>query len=177
MMTIQAQKIQALLFATADQYNISKISNILEIPENEVIEAIENLSQNLEGQGITLLNDGKNIKLVTKPEFSNIIEKIRKDELSKDLSKASAETLSIILYRNGTSKAEIELIRGVNATYSLRSLQMRGLIETRGSGRMITYHPTLTLLEYFGIKSIEELPLFSETKQKIETLLSINNKE
>lgn len=177
MMTPHAQTIQALLFATAEQFTKEKLALLLDISEEEVSLALVNLAENMKEQGIMLLQDEKHVTLVTRPEQSEIIEKVRKEELSKDLSKASAETLSIILYRNGTSKAEIELIRGVNATYSLRALQMRGLIETRGAGRMVTYHPTMTLLQHFGIESIENLPNFKETKEKLETLLQQNTTE
>lgn len=177
MMTPHAQTIQAILFATAEHFTIQKLSELLEITTEEVSAALTNLAENLTSQGIILIQDEKHITLATHPSQSAIIEKIRKEELSKDLSKASAETLAIVLYRNGTSKAEIELIRGVNATYSLRALQMRGLIEARGAGRISMYYPTLTLLQHFGIQSIDELPNFSETKAKIETLLQNTNTE
>lgn len=176
-MSPHAQTIQALLFATAEQFTVPKLSVLLEITEAEVQSALENLSEQLSGHGIMLLQDEKHITLVTRPEQSAVLETVRKEELSKDLSKASAETLSIILYKNNASKAEIELIRGVNATYSIRNLQMRGLIEAKGVGRAITYHPTLELLQHFGIESIEQLPAFTETRQKIETLLNLNPNE
>ena len=96
--------------------------------------------------------------------------------MSKELSKASAETLAIVVYRPGATKAEIELIRGVNASYSLRALSMRGLIDQKvqqhGVGRSVRYHPTLTLLEHYGVQHTAELPQFAEVKAKIETLLA-----
>lgn len=109
--------------------------------------------------------------LATRPEHGALIETLRKEELQKELSKASAETLAIVVYHPGATKAEIELIRGVNASYSLRALQIRGLIETQGNGRSVTYHPTLALLEHFGVSGSEQLPQYQETVQKINTLL------
>jgi chromosome segregation and condensation protein ScpB len=64
------------------------------------------------------------------------------------------------------------LIRGVNAAYSLRALQIRGLIETKHDGRSTTYHPTLALLEQYGVADTTQLPQYTETVQNINNLLS-----
>lgn len=172
MMTTGAQTIHALLFATAESYTVASLADLLSVSTEQIESDLTSLSEGLEGGGIMLTRAGSTIALVTRPEHSTVLETIRRDELQKELSKASSETLAIVVYRPGVSKAEIELIRGVNASYSLRALQMRGLIETKGNGRGITYHPTLALLEHFGAGQIEELPQYAETKQKIESLLS-----
>jgi segregation and condensation protein B len=125
----------------------------------------------LEGHAMMLAIHDTEIALVTRPAFSALIETLRKEELSKELSKASAETLAIIAYTPGITKAQIEFIRGVNVSYTLRSLQMRGLIEQKGGRRTTEYHPTLELLHSFGVASIELLPHYAETKAKIEGLL------
>lgn len=172
-----AQTIQAVLFATADTYSVTSLAALLNIsvPQTEI--DLESLKVGLEGQAIMLVREGGVVTLATRPEHGTLLETIRRDELQKDLSKASSETLAIVVYRPGVSKAEIELIRGVNASYSLRALQMRGLVETKGVGRAITYHPTLALLEHFGVQRIEDLPVFTETKQKIESLLNNTQSE
>jgi chromosome segregation and condensation protein ScpB len=56
-------------------------------------------------------------------------------------------------------------------SYTLRSLQMRGLIVQEGSGRAVVYRPTIELLQHYGIATVEELPLYAATKQKLEALL------
>jgi len=176
-MTTGAQTIQALLFATADAYSVANLAGLLNVSAEQVEADVESLKEGLEGQGIMLVREGNSITLATRPEHGALLETIRRDELQKDLSKASSETLAIVVYRPGVTKAEIELIRGVNASYSLRALQMRGLIETKGIGRAITYHPTLALLEHFGAQSTEALPAFTETKEKIERLLANTQSE
>lgn len=167
-----ASTIHAVLFATAEPYSIKNLTVLLEKTEEEVSAALHELTQNLEESGIMLVHNNDTVTLATRPEHSSVIEKIRKEELSRELSKASAETLAVICYHPGATKAEIELIRGVNVSYSLRALAMRGLIETVGAGRSITYSPTLDLLEHFGVSSIEELPLYEETTKKITALLT-----
>ena len=100
-----------------------------------------------------------------------MIENLQKEELNKDLSKSSLETLSIILYKNGASRAEIDNIRGVNSSFTLRVLSMRGLVERitdPNDSRRYIYKPSLGLLSYMSVTSIEELPEYSEINKSIE---------
>lgn len=166
-----SQQIEALLFATADPQSFKVLANRLSVSTEEIKQATLELETSLEGHAMMLVTEGEEITLATRAEHSALIETIRKEELSKELSKASAETLSIIAYHAGISKAQIEFIRGVNVSYSLRSLAMRGLIEGRGAGRSLGYYPTLQLLEHFGVSKIEELPQYVETAEKIKKLL------
>lgn len=170
-MTNISSQIEALLFATAETQTLKALSSRLDVSIEDIKQALVDLEKDLEGHAMMLVIKEDEVALATRPEYSSLIETIRKEELSKDLSKASAETLAIIAYQNGISKAQIEFIRGVNVSYSLRALSMRGLIEPSGSGRSIVYHPTLQMLEHFGVSKIEELPLYQETKEKIDKLL------
>lgn len=167
-----AQQIEALLFATADPYTVKTLAVRLSVSQEEIQEALLLLEKGLEGHGILLVRQGDEVTLATRGEHSALIEAVRKEELSKELSKASAETLAIVAYYGGVSKAQIEFIRGVNTSYSLRALSMRGLIESRGVGRAVGYYPTLAMLEHFGVARVEELPHYAETVQKITQLLN-----
>jgi segregation and condensation protein B len=169
--------IESILFATAEDYSVAALAKLLEVPAEDIEAALNELSLSLEGHAMMLVRQGDSVTLATRPEHSAILETLRKEELQKDLSKASAETLAVIVYKPGTTKAEIELIRGVNASYSLRALQIRGLIETQGAGRAVTYHPTLALLESFGVADAEQLPQYAETKQKLASLLSQSDEQ
>jgi segregation and condensation protein B len=177
MTTNLPQAIEAILFATAEPQTYATLASRLNVGIDEIAEAISVLATNLEGHGITLLTLNEVASLATASEHSALIEAIRKDELSKDLSKASAETLAVIAYTPGTTKSQIEFIRGVNVSYSLRALQMRGLIEQKGAGRGVGYHPTLALLEHFGVTALTELPDYAATKAKIEKLLTGNEEK
>lgn len=167
-----AQSIEAILFATSEPQKIETLATRLAVSLEEVGEAITQLITSLEGHGLMVLLHDDVVTLVTRAEQSALIESIRKEELTKELSKASAETLAIIAYTPGVTKSQIEFIRGVNASYSLRALQMRGLIEQHGSGRTIVYQPTIALLTHFGVGELSELPDYAATKTKIETLLT-----
>ncbi len=165
------QAIEAILFATAEPMTYAALAKLLDASIDNIGEAVTELKATLDGHGIILTELNQVVSLATSSEFSGLIESMRKEELSKELSKASAETLAVIAYIPGATKSQIEFIRGVNASYSLRALSMRGLIESKGAGRAVTYHPTLELLTHYGITRIEELPNYRDTKAKLEALL------
>ena len=170
-MSNTTRNIQAILFATAEPQSLTSLAKRLSVSTDEIRTEIDELSHALEGQAYMLVHHADTVALVIRPEQQALIETIRKEELSKDLSKASAEVLAIVAYHPGISKAEIEFIRGVNSAYSIRALLMRGLITAEQSGRSSIYHPTLDLLQSYGIGSINELPQYEEMSKKIEALL------
>ena len=167
-----SQSIEAILFATAEPATFAFLAKTLNVSIDEIGPAVDELAQSLSGHGIAITILNEVVTLSTKSEFSALIESIRKEELSKELSKASAETLAVIAYTPGISKSQIEFIRGVNVSYSLRALSMRGLIESKGQGRAIGYYPTLQLLQHFGVTELTQLPDYVATKAKIDGLLN-----
>jgi len=175
------QKIEAILFFKGEPVSRKKLSEILKVGDMEINEGIKKLKENLENRGIVLLeksarpdnhSDGENeVTLGTAPELSKLIENLQKEELNRELSKASLETLSIILYKNGATRAEIDYVRGVNSSFTLRALSVRGLVEktidTTDSRRYI-YRPSFETLSFMGVKSVEELPDWAEVNNGIE---------
>lgn len=165
------QKIEAILFWKGEPLSRKKLVEILKVGQNEINEAIEQLKTNLIGRGIVLQEKDNDITLGTSPEHSLLIENLQKEELNKDLSKASLETLSIVLYKNGVSRAEIDYIRGVNSSFTLRALAIRGLVEKitdPSDNRRYVYRPSFELLSFMGVKSVEELPGYGEVNNDIK---------
>jgi len=164
-------KIEAILFFKGEPVSHRKLSEVLKVDQTEINESIEKLKENFKNRGIVLIEKENEIMLGTAPELSKLIEDLQKEELNKDLSKASLETLSIVLYKNSVSRAEIDYIRGVNSSFTLRALSVRGLIEktidAKDSRRYI-YRPSFELLSFMGIKSIEELPDYQEVNNSIQ---------
>ncbi|MFA6520261.1 MAG: SMC-Scp complex subunit ScpB [Candidatus Paceibacterota bacterium] len=164
-------KIEAILFFKGEPVSFKKLEDILQVSKNEIKDAIFNLKNNLENRGVVLLEQGEEITLGTAPEFSKLIEHLQKEELNKELSKASLETLSIVLYKNGASRAEIDYIRGVNSSFTLRALSVRGLVEKTldpKDNRRYIYKPSFDLISFMGVTSVEELPDYSEVINGIE---------
>ena len=164
------QKIEAILFFKGEPVSLKKLEDILKVSKEEIAEAILNLKNNLANRGIALIEKENEITLGTTPELSKLIEDLQKEELNKDLSKASLETLSIVLYKNGVSRAEIDYIRGVNSSFTLRALSVRGLVEKivdSKDNRRYIYKPSFELLSFMGVKSIEELPEYAEVSNSL----------
>jgi segregation and condensation protein B len=167
------QAIEAILFFRNEATSIKKLSEILKVSTEEIGEGLILLKQKYENRGIVLVQKEDEVMLATAPQFSDMIETLQKEELSKDLSKASLETLSIILYKNGASRADIDYIRGVNSSFTLRALSVRGLIEKipdPKDSRKYLYKATFDLLTYLGLSTIAELPMYLETQRDLNSL-------
>jgi len=165
-------KIEAILFWKGEPISRKKLAEILKVGQTEINESIEKLKENLKERGIVLLEKENDITLGTVPELSKLFEDLQKEELNKDLSKASLETLSIVLYKKGVTRAEIDYIRGVNSSFTLRALSVRGLIEKTidpKDSRRYIYKPSFELLSFMGMKSVEELPDYEAVTNSIET--------
>lgn len=164
-------KIEAILFFKAEPMSIDKLVELLNCSQEELTESITKLQEKLTGRGLILVKKDNSIMLGTNPEASQLIENITKEELSKDLGKAGLETLAIIIYEGPISRASIDYIRGVNSSFILRNLMIRGLIEkinNEKDNRSFLYRPTFDLLQNLGIEKIEDLPEFEEVKKKLE---------
>ena len=161
------KKIEAILFWKGEPISRKKLSEVLAVGQTELNEGIEKLKE----RGIVLLEKDNEIALGTHPDLSKLIENLQKEELNKELSKASLETLSIVLYKDGANRAEIDYIRGVNSSFTLRLLSVRGLVERivdPKDNRRYIYKPSFELLSYMGVKSREELPDYLEVSESMK---------
>ena len=173
------KEIEAILFYKSEPVGLKDLCRILSVDESVVKESLSKLSEELSGRGITLVSSNAEYSLTTSKDTSSIIEMVVKDELNKDLSSASLEVLSIVAYKGSVTRKEIEYIRGVNSSYSLRALLLRGLISREASRldeRIFLYKPTTDLLLHLGIKSIEELPEWNFVNQEIKKVEQEDNK-
>ena len=167
-------ELEALLFIYGEAFPRKKAEKVLEITKEEMNSLIEEFGKRLsaEYRGLSLLMDNEKIQLVTKPQFGKFLEHFVKAELSGDLTPASLETLSIILYLGPISRSEIEYRRGVNSSFTLRNLLLRGLIEKSSDKDQqggYLYQASFDLLKHLGITKKEELPEY----EKFKTLVKV----
>lgn len=168
-------QLESVLFLKGEPANINWLVKTLGKKEEEINTALEELSRRLEDRGVRLVRNGDNVVLATAPESAEILKSIVQSEFDSELSKASLETLSIIIYKSATSRAEIDYIRGVNSSFILRNLLIRGLIEReaqRGEDKSYVYRASLSLLEHLGVKSLGELPDYASVSAKLKEFLS-----
>ena len=169
-------ELEALLFIYGEPISFKKISEVLEISKENVLKLVEEFKIILEDEnrGLTLLFLEEKIQIGTKPEFSSILEKLIKKEVSEDLTPASLETLALILYFSPISRSKIEYHRGVDSSFILKSLLLRGLIERYPDPKIpntYLYVPSFKLLRHLGISKKEDLPdyeKFNELNKKFE---------
>jgi segregation and condensation protein B len=165
------KQIEAVLFWKGEPISIKKLSQIFGKTEEEISATLKTLETNLAGRGVGLIFKENEVALSTSKDVSDIIEKLTKEELVKDLGRAGLETLSIIIYQGPITRAEIDYIRGVQSTFILRNLMIRGLVEkipNPKDQRSFLYKPTLELLGFLGINKIEDMPEFNEARVEIE---------
>jgi segregation and condensation protein B len=167
-------KLEAILFFRSEPTTIARLSELLEVTPEEISKLIVSLKESLFTRGLVLMQDSEGVALGTHPEASALIEKITKEELSRDLGKAGLETLAVIAYKRSASKREIDHIRGVNSGFILRNLLVRGLVnrEERKGERGFVYTPTLDLLAHLGISEGKELPEFESLRSELDTFLA-----
>jgi segregation and condensation protein B len=173
-----SKELEAVLFWKGEPVSIKKLSQILEKPEDEINLSLKELKEKIEKRGVNLIWKDDEVTLGTSKDTSALIEKLRKDELIRDLGKAGLETLSIIIYKGPISRAEIDYIRGVQSTFIIRNLMIRGLIEKISNPtdqRSFLYRPTFDLLSFLGVTKIEEMPEFLKVKEEFESYK--NNQE
>lgn len=152
--------IEALLFSRAEPWDTEELAKILKLSPEEIKISLTNLSSTLTGRGISLVETGTKVTLGTSKEASGLLEQLYKEDLEKNLSKASIETLSIIMYGTEVTRPKIDYIRGVNSSFILRSLLIRGLIERVTKPldkKTFMYVPTPELLSFMGATSVKDL--------------------
>lgn len=167
-------KVEALLFFKNEPVNISWLSKVLGEDEKNIRGAINELGETLRGRGVVLqeseLGGDALLALGTHPAIGNLIEKLTKDELDRDIGKAGLETLAIVLYKGPISRSSVDYIRGVNSQFILRHLLARGLVEREqdaGDGRSFLYRPTVSLLSHFGLRKLADLPNYEDIRNKL----------
>lgn len=120
----------------------------------------------VDGHGVALVEVGGGWQVLTRPEYTEAIERAQMAVRPTKLSPAALETLAIIAYRQPIGRAEVAEIRGVDVGAVIKSLHERGLIDVvgraEGLGRPLLYGTTTMFLEQFGLRHLAELPRVDE---------------
>lgn len=168
-------KLEALLFIYGEPLEVKKLAKILDLKEPEIKDGLVLLEEELKRaeRGLTLVQDKNKTQLVTKPEFAKLLEDVTKQEFTEALTPAALETLSIIAYAGPITRADIEYIRGVNSSFTLRALLMRGLVERETDPKRANaylYRASFDLLRHLGLSKNSDLPEYGKYKSLVGQL-------
>ncbi|MDP3970939.1 MAG: SMC-Scp complex subunit ScpB [bacterium] len=176
--------IEAILFVEAKSISFKRLAKWLNASVEDIKTGVQELSKQFEEaqHGLRILVTNDEVQMATAPEQHDLIASIIKDERTGELTKPSLETLAIIAYRNPVTKAELEMIRGVNCTLILRNLLIRGLItESFDKKRGIdVYDVTTEYLQLLGVGASKDLPNYEKLSRDItigETLSEMEDPE
>lgn len=159
------QIVENLLFITDRPLKPSRIAEVVETANaKRVTEIIQQLAKEYEdtGRSIRILEIGGGYQMCTKPEYGRWVRRLYNEKMTTRLSNAALETLAIIAYKQPVTRAEMEMIRGVDVAAPLERLLERGLVRVLGKrdtiGRPMVYGTTDEFLRLFGLNKISELP-------------------
>lgn len=159
-------KIESLLFASPRPLTLRRLGELTDAPPDEVGAAVQALAEQLNttDRGITIIQHGQQVQMVTSPVNSGMITAFLKEEQAGELTKPALETLTIIAYRGPISKIQLDTIRGVNCSLILRHLMVKGLVETKAHKDKLqsSYQVTMDFIRYLGLNQITELPEYEQ---------------
>lgn len=157
--------LEALLFSSDKPLTLEQLKNALDTKETEQLRTvIQDLKSEYESanRGMRIAEIANGYQMVTSSNFAPFLKKLYKERHVERLSKPALETLAIIAYKQPLTKHEIESLRNVNVDGVVKSLLEKDLIRVSGRkkapGRPFVFGTTRQFLEYFGLKSLEELP-------------------
>lgn len=165
--------VEAILFATGDPVELSRIAEILDVDEISLEKIITNLRDyyDFEQRGVRIVKLDNSYQMCSAPQYAEYIRKALETKKAPRLSPPLLEVLSVIAYRQPVTRAYVEQVRGVDCSYSITSLTEKGLIKESGRldvpGKPILYRTTKDFLRVFGLESLNdlpELPEFSDTE-------------
>src|SRR5688572_31421700 len=173
--------VEAALLAAARPVSVSELLQIFEEQSRptpkEMRAVLESLSADYEGRGVTIKETANGYRFQVRTEFAHEVSRLWPDR-PKKYSRAMLETLALIAYRQPITRAEIEHVRGVAVNPEIvKTLMERNWVRVVGH-RDVPGHPellgtTTEFLDYFSLKSIEDLPPLADLKSLTDLNLQI----
>jgi segregation and condensation protein B len=181
-----AQHIESLIFTADAPITLEEIGSVLEESFGIAFNAeeLENVIQELkmryqqEEYAFEIVEIAEGYQFLTKGAYFQTVGTLLKQKTRKRLSRAALETLAIIAYKQPVSKSDLEKIRGVNCDYAIQKLLEKELVtiagRSEGPGRPLLYGAGEKFMNYFGLKSMKDLPQPKEFREP-ENLIGAEN--
>ncbi len=162
--------IEAALLAAGSTLNKDRMLELFTEDEKvkpaDIKKAIESLQQEAEGRGIELIEVSTGYRYQARQDYAEWIARLWEERPAR-YSRALLETLSLIAYRQPATRGDVEQVRGVSVSSNIiKTLLEREWVRVVGHrdvpGKPALYATTKQFLDYFGLKSLDELPSLAE---------------
>ncbi|MBN1943588.1 MAG: SMC-Scp complex subunit ScpB [Phycisphaerae bacterium] len=169
-----AAVVEAVLFTGDAPLAAAKIAAATELPPRRIKQAVERLNERYTrgGHAFRVEELAGGYRMMTLPEFHDVLGRLLNVKKESRLSQAALETLAIVAYRQPILRADLEAIRGVASGEVLRGLLERQLVKIVGRaeviGRPMLYGTSRRFLEVFGLANLDDLPRVEELRSGAE---------
>ena len=164
--------VEAILFVSEKPVVLDQLKEVFpELKPSQIHDLIMQLQEEYVNRraGMVVVEIAEGFQMLSNSHAAAYIREFYKTKTKEKLSRPALESLSIIAYKQPVGRAEVEIIRGVNSDGTIAHLLNKGLIKITGRkevpGRPFLYGTTKEFLEYFGLKSLEDLPKIEEFNQ------------
>ena len=164
------QHIESLIFTTDHAITLEELDGVLEeafglnFPDEQILEAIDALKARYAAPeyAFEIVEIGGGYQFLTKGAYHQTVGVFLRQTTQKRLSRSALETLSIVAYKQPVTKGELESIRGVSCDYAMQKLLEKELVmivgRSDGPGKPLLYATSGKFMDYFGLKSLNDLP-------------------
>ncbi len=161
--------LEAVLFSYGEALDLKKLSSLLGVGAEEVEVAAQSLIAKFASSesGLALIRHQNTLQLVSAPKFSELVGTLLKSEFQAELTSAASETLAIIAYAGPIGRNDMEYIRGVNSSFTIRNLMLRGLINKFPNPKRpnsLLYELSSDCFKHLGLAKINDLPEYEKYK-------------
>lgn len=167
-----AQKIIQTLLFEGEAMKKTEVAKFLSMSVTQVEENISDVKSLLGTLGLVLIQNGVSLEISTSEEMETLVSKQRMEELRTELTESALQTLAVIMYKDKATKAEIDFVRGVDSSRSIKTLLTRGIIESVPEKNRRIFFPTTESLRYLNLDTVENLPDYKEVSTKLGTLIN-----
>ena len=175
--------LEALLFSSEEPLAASRLREFApELATTDIKKAVQALNEwyRESGRAFQVEEVAGGFQMFTLPQYAEYVERMYAKRQQNRLSPKALETLAIVAYKQPITRLEIEEIRGVNVDGVMKTLLSRNLITISGTastpGNPFIYKTTRKFLEYFGLKSLKDLPRLKELDEIVEADSEIQEK-
>lgn len=166
--------LEAILFAAGEPVPVRRIAAALNLEPEDVEQAADAMANQygFDRRGMRIVRLDDCYQMCSSPEYADLIRLILETRKPPQLSQPALEVLAVVAYFQPVTRAYIEQVRGVDCTYTVKTLAERGLIEEAGRlevpGRPMLFRTTKVFLRTFGLKSLMDLPELPEKQPDLD---------